>query len=428
MNQRAVAIGVRRAFIDWYVPQTELKVRMGLQALAVPSSTFNATVFDDDTTAIVLSYKFNDNVSLNAFWARPYNDNWTTDNTAVWNNRPDRNPNYGLDNVDVFGLTLPLSFDGFKFTPWGMLGFIGPNFDRSIAGDVRNAGGAYGRIANGMFPRAFQTHNRRAANGTAGLMGDRQYATAWWAGLSAEITAADPFRFAFDGTYGEVRHESAGYLNRHGWFITALAEYKLDWGVPGLYFWWGSGDNSNPRDGSERLPILSTNNPDNMLSTFGFSGSPSVSGPYDGVFGTWGFAGTWGIGARIRDMSFIEDLRHTLRVNFFGGTNDPQMAKYITGKKEISPGASRGAGGDFNGGWGGNNQGLYLTTLDYGLEINLDNVYKIYENLDMLVEIGYIHLWLDQSRGVWGASPAQGIRGVSVTDAVKAAVYFRYSF
>jgi hypothetical protein len=135
-------------------------------------------------------------------------------------------------------------------------------------------------------------------------------------------------------------------------------------------------------------------------------------------------------------MSFLDGLKHTSRVNFMGGTNSPTMAKYITGKKWV-PGAGRTTGGrdgatnanrtaDFNVG----GAAPYLTTLDYGIEVNFDSIYKIYDNLDMLVEFGYIHLWLDQSKNVWGAGGAKynNIRGVSLTDAFKAAVYFRYSF
>ena len=70
--------------------------------------------------------------------------------------------------------------------------------------------------------------------------------------------------------------------------------------------------------------------------------------------------------------------------------------------------------------------------MDTGIELNLDTSYKIYENLEMLVELGYIHLWLDQSRNMWGGSrPGHDnntLRGVSKTDAVKAFMSFRYSF
>ena len=58
------------------VPQTDLKVRMGIQGIALPSFTTNASqILDDDVAAISLNYQFNENVALTALWARPYNDN-----------------------------------------------------------------------------------------------------------------------------------------------------------------------------------------------------------------------------------------------------------------------------------------------------------------------------------------------------------------
>ena len=265
---------------------------------------------------------------------------------------------------------------------------------------------------------------------------DRGYATAWWAGLTGEITAADPLRIAWDFNYGSVSHDKTSWLNRSGWFLNLLAEYKLDLGVPGLYVWWGSGDSGDVKNGSGRMPVISINNTNMMLSTFGFNGE-YYSGVADGQPLGQGYTGTWGIGARIRDMSFIEDLKHTIRVNFFNGTNDPAMAKYITGKKD--PGFGRQMARNFNdyslsAATGGSGAGTYLTTLDYGLEVNLESIYKIYENLDVMFNLGYIHLWLDQSRGMWGAGWQNGVvggtsvRGINYTDAIKANLIFRYNF
>jgi hypothetical protein len=62
------------------------------------------------------------------------------------------------------------------------------------------------------------------------------------------------------------------------------------------------------------------------------------------------------------------------------------------------------------------------------VEVNFDSVYKLYENLELWVELGYMHLWLDQSRGVWGSNPTLGVRGVSTTDAIKASMTLYYSF
>jgi hypothetical protein len=130
---------------------------------------------------------------------------------------------------------------------------------------------------------------------------------------------------------------------------------------------------------------------------------------------------------RIRDMSFLEDLKHTIRVNFMGGTNSPTMAKYILGKKS-KVGFDNAKRSAYDGDFFNTGNNLYLTTQDYLVEVNLDSTYKIYENLEMLVELGYMHLWLDQSRGVWGASRAHNVRGVSTTDALQASVTFFYSF
>jgi hypothetical protein len=49
----------------------------------------------------------------------------------------------------------------------------------------------------------------------------------------------------------------------------------------------------------------------------------------------------------------------------------------------------------------------------------------------MILELGYMHLWLDQSKSMWGstngAAGAQ-LRGVSTTDAMKAGLTFMYRF
>ena len=64
-------VELKRAYIDWMVPQTDLKVRMGIQGIALPSFTTNASqIMDDDVAAISLNYQFNENVGLTAFWAR----------------------------------------------------------------------------------------------------------------------------------------------------------------------------------------------------------------------------------------------------------------------------------------------------------------------------------------------------------------------
>ncbi len=116
-------IKLKRAFIDWMVPNTDLSVRMGIQAFRSPFFALDGpTVLTADGAGITASYKVNDNLSLTGFWMRPYNDNYTSENGSQ---------DGFLDNVDFGGLFVPLRFDGVAMTPWGIYGAIGPNAFRS---------------------------------------------------------------------------------------------------------------------------------------------------------------------------------------------------------------------------------------------------------------------------------------------------------
>ena len=92
-------VKVKNAYIDWMVPNTDLKLRMGLQAVAMPNVAGGSAIMDGDAAAVVASYQFNDNVGLTALWMRPLNDNYTGTNAAgeAYGNGYN---NY-LDNIDI---------------------------------------------------------------------------------------------------------------------------------------------------------------------------------------------------------------------------------------------------------------------------------------------------------------------------------------
>ena len=412
-------VKVKHAYIDWQVPQTSLRLRMGLQGMKLPGFALDSPILQDDVAGIVASYKFNDNVSASGFWLRLLNDNYAGDTNG-------RFANY-MDNFDLFGLTVPVTLDGLKVTPWGMGGGMGPN---SLTYRYTNRPGGSVQFAinnpitgqpidgmqlrDGLYPAAFTS-----GHASTSLMEDA-YSSLWWGGLTGQWTSLDPFRLSFDFAYGSVDH-GRDYLKRQGWFGMVVAEYALDWGIPGIYGWYFSGDDDNPHNGSERMPYLATtNNLHNSLSTFGYRGNPIMGGG-KGILGT-NPTGTWGVGARLKDMSFLENLSHTLRLNIFGGTNSTTMASYITGRR-----ATDGAGRttyrnniDFN------SFGTYLTTSDMGMEINLDSKYKAAENLTFVLELGYIHLWLDED--VWGRYENASHDSLNLKDAWKASLNVIYSF
>ncbi len=409
-------IKVRHAYLDWLVPNSSLTLRMGLQSIRLPGFALDSPVFDDDAAAIVASYAVNENVSITAFWMRPFNDNFNGTDEYVEN---------FMDNFDLGGVLVPMTFKNLKMTPWLMAGAFGPNMYAPYG--VNSATNAMTvkfppivqgidnfQVKDGLFPAVFSSRRPLAS-----LYPD-EYSTVFWAGFTAQVTTLKPWNFVFDAIYGSVSTQYED-LNRAGWFGMFLAEYRMKWGTPGLYIWYFSGDDDNPNNGSERLPyIATTNNYANSLSSFGYRGSVTMGGG-KGVLGT-NPTGTWGIGARIKNMSFVENLSHIFRVNYFRGTNHPQMAAYITGR-DLSDDAGRAVyrnNTDFN------SFGTYLTTKDAGIEINFDTRYKLTENLSVIFEAAYIHLWLDE--GTWGKYQNLAGSTLHYKDAWKTSLHFIYTF
>lgn len=412
------------AYIDWAIPEISVQTRMGIQNIATPSMASGNSVLNDQVAAVVVNAAINEKIGITGFWARPYNDNypgWNKDGIR------DYRANY-LDNIDAFGLMIPVTADGVSVTPWGMYAMLGPN---TFRGPVSEAGYPFGNIANlgagssyfmaGMFPAGGARHKNFSNAGTAKKL--TSYGSAWWGGITGNITAFDPFTMAFDFEYGSVAWPDNGRLNRAGWFASLLLEYNASWGIPALYGWYGSGDDSNPANGSERLPALDPNNANNY-SYFAFDGAPWIE--RCAVIGN-NMAGTWGIGARISNISFIEDLSHIVRVNYIGGTNSPTMAKkmslaglWTNGNEldynNLGPGASLGM------------PGIYMTSMDSALELGSTSTYQMYENFSICLEAAYVFLWLDTSDSVWGARHREGRHIPSVNDAWNINASFIYSF
>ena len=403
-------VKVKNAYIDWMVPNTDLKLRMGLQAVALPNVAGGSAIMDGDAAAVVASYQFNDNVGLTALWMRPLNDNYAG---RVYGDREDYQKNY-LDNMDLFALMLPLKFDGVELTPWAMYGMQGKN-TRFNEGGVETADGALDVTLPGYLP---------GMNFGPGGLGktSKAYGSMFWAGLPVAITAFDPLNIEFDINYGYVeamgRYDVLkrgtdwvrGNSKREGWLVKALVEYKMDWGTPGIFGWYASGDDGNVKNGSERLPSIA--GAGNFTSFMG-DGNLAWGTGYNFYDNNLTYAGTWGVGLQIADVSFVEDLKHTFRVAYWGGTNSPSMVKYMgSGVAWDETTAAQ--------------DGPYLTTNDGLLEFNLVNSWQIYENLEANLELGYIVNMMDKD--TWDKSYISEQRNWSKQDAWKAQLIFAYTF
>ncbi|MDR2574198.1 MAG: outer membrane homotrimeric porin [Desulfovibrio sp.] len=415
---RTNVIKLKNAHLDWAVPNTALKFRMGLQDVTLPNAAGGPAVFATDAAGVTTSYQFNDNVGLTALWARPFNDNYS--DPAAWNNDNPGRVNH-LDNMDFFALLLPLKFDAFEATPWAMYGLRGKNTGKFDAWQDGALGDGWPQYTFGPYPSVI------AGDDIGGRPGDhtgktsKAYGSMFWAGLPLTLTALEPLNIEFDVNYGYVegmgrydvykygqRTDRRGDTRREGWLAKALVEYKADWGIPGIFGWYASGEDGDPKNGSERMPSIAAYG--NFTSFIG-----------DGNLGwaphwTWldygaSYAGTWGIGARVKDVRFLENLGHTLTVAWWGGTNSPSMTKYM--------GTSYA--------WNDSRfMETFLTTSDGLLEFNLVNSWQVYENLEMNLELGYVVNCMDN--GTWKKAGGENSTSFEKKDTWKAQLVLAYTF
>lgn len=384
-------VKTKNAYLDWIVPETDIKVRMGLQPLGLPQFTFMQPVLErsNDMAGITVNVPFNDLVGLSLFWARPYNDYSTPH-----------------DSIDLFGLSVPFTGDGWKATPYVMLGSVSED---ALAGASANTG--YGsdvkRVVAGLAPTGSLLNKN--ATSYAGMNDDR--GLGWWLGFGGELTLFDPFKIAVDFVYGSIDmgeglawDGKAMDMKRRGWSVSALAQYKLDFVTPGLIFWYSSGDDGNPYDGSERLPFIYGRS---VATNFGFDGGSYNAS--DTARLSFQGSGMWGIGLRIDDINYIENLKHNLRATYMRGTNSRGMA--TRGAVPSPFDTLRSSGYD----------GMYLTRGDQAWEFDFDTKYQIYKNLSAHLEMSYIHL--DLKEAAWGKKVAD-----HNDNAWKVGVYMRYLF
>ena len=389
LDADGVNIETKRAYLDWIIPNTEISVRMGIQGLKLPSTPMGSPMWDADAAGIVVSSPVTDWLSATAFWFRPFDSYY---NDAEYSTGTSRHLD---DEVDLFGLLLPMSGDGWTFTPWGIWGSVG------------SASGFYDYLFSPNRENSVDSENSRA--------------TAWWGGAHLELRILDPLVFNLEGIYGRVNQNNlhgfrmpgvTGNWGTKGWFLGATLDYKLDWATPGIFGWYASGDKeSDVEDGwLGRLPALGADSAAFGPTSFGFGGSFCKGIATFGQVSNTG-TGQWGIGLQLKDFSFIEDLSHTIRVAYIRGTNDEDVIKRF---------------GNINRGFMRYNvhDAMYLTKKDSIWEVNFDHKYKIYENLTMAVELGWLRL--DSDEDTWGRVRSSNNKEHS--NAWKAQLMFKYTF
>lgn len=389
-------VSTRQIYIDWTVPSTDIKVRMGRSCLGLPAEAFGSSSVIDSGwgshDGVIVDVPVADWLGLNAMWVRAGSDGEADLDAG--------------NNADMFALAAPMKFTGFSITPYVAYASI----DDGASGNITVSDGD---ATLGMVGRNFQVVAEPLAHDS----------NVFWAGFTSTLTAFDPFIVKLSFVYGHQNYEGDGPIvggrepnhaggwnvdDRSGWNVQLKASYQLPFGTPIVGAWYASGDDGDSkamRDGW--MPTINGR----FVATQDF---------HDGAYGlggglcTYNIAGTWGIQAGIEQMSFLQDLTHDFKVTYIQGTNNTKWIKEVKGQFE--PYMDITDMGAYAGPYS------YLTTSDSLVEISLSNTYQIYKNLAANFEMAYTINNFDED--LYTVNGAKNF----TKDDWRAALTFEYSF
>lgn len=398
LGTRSANIVTRLAFLDWTIPHTRIKVRMGQQFFVMPyNAAGTPAMVNESASGIAVAAPVHEKLTLNFNWIRGMSEARRGSVKYV----------YDDDTLDVFSLLASMQFAQGRLTPW-----VGV----SVAG---KGGLAYGHApgVDGLWPTYSGMLPLQRAVGAA--LGPNPApasftATQWvnsrlknsvpvWAGVTGNLTVFEPLQLGFDSLYGT--NGQSGMYKRAGWYASVAMSGKTAWGLPKLLGWYSTGDDGNIFNGSER--------PIGLYGGFGHSGADVFfAKPVDGLdktFENGSPGGTWGISAQWWNFSVLPDLFHSLCVTYIHGGNSPAMARYAM------PNRMQG----------------YLTNKDSLVEVDFFSTYSIYKNLAAQVKIACLFPRFDGA--LWArAAQAQGtrVRGDKLTysNILRTSFILRYTF
>ncbi|MFW5837168.1 MAG: outer membrane homotrimeric porin [Desulfovibrionaceae bacterium] len=354
---RTPGIKVKRAYVSFRWPDTDVLFNLGYQNVALPSAYEGGWVLNNDAAAAVVSTPITDMFSVTAGYVRAFDQ--AASKGAGENNDVDASANQRRksEEVDLGFLAVPITPEGVDFTPWFLYGYAGSNATTSPSFD----------LANGLL-----TPNSTGFGGEGANM--------YWAGAALTMDMFDPFVVMLDFAWGQ-KTSPVKQLRREGWFMDLAVQYAgLDFMTPEFVFAYGSGENDKWDDGSERMPVLS-NDGSWAVGSYFFGGSELLEGDMADVSNV----GFWTVGLQLKDITFIDKLSHAFNVLYVRGTNDHKLLKENPGRAATMVGFDNGI-----------TYGRTLFDKDSLWEVDLNHRYQIYEELAAIVELSWVYADFDE--------------------------------
>ena len=364
------AVTARLAYLDWFIPTTDVLVRMGRQETAMSFYTFGSPVFAGVIDGVVVNAPINDMVGVTFSWLRP----------SATINRWDK-PYTAHSSIDLAYLSVDVAADGFKVTPWGMIGFVGSNAAEGISVDnkgnvVRPGSSYFGEAGTVVDFDGFDGNGKPFLRDADGNRVAAKYVDSrtllYWVGIGGELTLFDHFKFTADFVYSG--NNADGYAERDGWYAALGAEMKTSFATPFVRGWYASGDDADSK-GSKRMLTVNADG-DFDASSIYFDANGLLSPTIDRCDP----AGTWGVQLGVKNVSFIEDLTHALSVTYFQGTNNSNRLDGYDAAWYAEP-----------------DDVTYMTTKDSAWSIDFLSSYKLYQNLTANLLLSYLITDFDEN-------------------------------
>jgi hypothetical protein len=281
----------------------------------------------------------------------------------------------GGDQLDAFVASVPLNYEGFNLTPYGVYARIGEE------------------VMNSQYTGMFDTWTSFLGTIASESADEDLYddnVDAFWVGLPFGIDMIDPLSITGQFVYGSVDGGSSA-LDREGYFFDVSVDYTaMDLFTPSLYFYYSSGEDDDIDDGSETMPTL--RNDGYYYPPAGAAlGFNSAYGFGDGDYSYAQYVphGVWSLGFALKDIQFVDKLSHSFAIAYSQGTHDEDAftEEVVALDKEDS-------------------RFTEMTTEDSSVEVTFYNYYQIYENLKAVLELDYAALDMDED--IWGEGPNGG--------------------
>lgn len=384
VDNPAVVVQVFKAYLQFKLPGSAVEITAGKQTVTLPQSEgfWGSIVLDSELGALAAKVPLGDNASLVAGYGRPLGYVNALENLST-------SPR---DVLDLAFLTLPVASDPFSVTPWAALGlFMNDGAHRPYTG--ADGPPDLGYIRQELLSLGFFTGKPGFRQATAPYL---------WAGSAVKIVSGDFMLFS-DIVAGAGGLGDASKNLRQGLFLDIALEYGgLSRATPRIFGWWSSGEDADPRNGTERLPavVRTWNAGASYLFSTGqtFDNTTSINASP---------IGSWGLGATLDGVCFIQDLSSRMTAVYMRGTNDPAPLR----RSVLANGPGYMVA-----------MGKNLSVNEHLIGMNIDHTLSLGHGLKLVMETGWAHAGGLQ-KSIWTPRFVNAAR-----DSWKLACGFLYTF